>query len=181
MTHAVDQQAQKRRERLVKFFLFGGVVALPLTIGVINLTAFLILGNKYPDDRVADDFYKKTSLHVNRNLESAKLAQALDLSAQLRYQPSLGQIQLSLAGQHSQPAALQLSLVHYTDASKDLKLVLTRAESGQYITQFTDDLRGFNDIKLQPIGAEKPWLLENISANAKQVVNLQEDYWVLSL
>ena len=67
MTETTAAQDKKRQERIVKTLLFGGVVALPLGIGIVNLVAFLVIAAQNPNDRVADDFYK----HAHRLIFSA--------------------------------------------------------------------------------------------------------------
>ncbi len=86
------------------------------------------------DGVIADDYYRR-GLLVNKEIDRAARASALQLSAVLRVAPD-GAATLELAGAAdpaAAPPAVRVLLAHPTRAGQDTSVVLTRGPGGVYV------------------------------------------------
>ena len=180
MTETAAAQDKKRQERIVKTLLFGGVVALPLGIGIVNLVAFLVIAAQNPNDRVADDFYKK-ALAVHKNAEPNKLAVEQGISANVSYFASEGIVEIQLLGEYDAVSTLALDLVHGVDANQDQRLLLTSTAEGNFVGTFSGSLSRFTQLRLAPISVEQPWLLVKPATDLEQLQIGGQELWKVTL
>lgn len=85
-----------------------------------------------PDALVVDDYYKQGKA-INHDLRRDRAATAMELEAMLRYDPAGGKLVGSIAS-HKQPFSgkLHVTLVHSTQPSKDLKLLVQADQQGRF-------------------------------------------------
>lgn len=112
------------------WFVFG-----PL-IFIIVLCAFTVtIALRNADDVIVDNYYKE-GLMINQVLEQDKRAQALGLSARLRFDITTGEVILSLVNAPDdlslQPAKMILFMANPVKAAKDHQILLTKISSGEY-------------------------------------------------
>jgi len=109
------------------------LIAGPATVVVAALfTAWLAASTD--DGVIADDYYKR-GLLVNKEIERAARADALNLSAVLRVAPD-GAARLELDGltdAAAAPSAVRVLIAHPTRAGRDRTVVLTRGPGGTYV------------------------------------------------
>lgn len=99
---------------------------------VVASTATGWLAYTRQDALVVDDYYKQGKA-INQDLRRDKLAAALQLGAELRYDPAAGK----LAGKLDSPArpvagALVIQLVHSTQPEKDRRLIVRPGADGSF-------------------------------------------------
>jgi hypothetical protein len=90
---------------------------------------------KSDDGLVADDYYRR-GLAINRTLERADRAAALDLAATVDLDAE-GRVRVRLTTSSSapeaQPTALRLAILHPTHAGDDIHGVAVRGPDGDYV------------------------------------------------
>lgn len=101
--------------------------AIVVVAGVITTT----LAITSSDGLVADDYYKQ-GLGINRVLERDAKAQALGVSATVRFNAEQTRVQVVLAMNEATPPALTIALVHPTRAGGDRRVSLDAIGPGVY-------------------------------------------------
>jgi hypothetical protein len=103
------------------------LILLPASTIVASLfTAYI--ANRGADDLVADDYYKN-GLAINLQLEKQQRAQALGISARLRFNGQ--EVQVEMAGPVTE-SELRLSLAHPLEADRDFGVTLQRVAPATY-------------------------------------------------
>ena len=103
----------------------------PAVVVVAGLTTAWIAYTRQ-DALVVDDYYKAGKA-INQDLRRDKLAAALQMSADMRYDPAAGK----LTGRLESPVraadgVLTIRLVHSTQPEKDIKLAVQPASDGSF-------------------------------------------------
>ena len=122
------------------------VIAIP-TVTVLTNILLLVLASGGADGLVVDDYYKE-GLAINQRLEREARADALQIAAEVRLEPSTGVVSLALQGQT--PSALQLRFVHPTRSDLDQQLQMLPDATGRYHGLVTTLQPGRWDLILQP-------------------------------
>jgi len=103
------------------------IIALPASVVFASLV-MVFIASRGADDLVADDYYR-TGLAINRRLEAQRLAEALEVSARLRFEA--GSVRADIVAP-TDPLALILLLSHPMEADRDIELILRRISPGHY-------------------------------------------------
>jgi len=103
------------------------LILLPASVVVAGLSTVYI-ASRHADDLVVDDYYRE-GLAINQKLDKKLRAEALRLSAQLRF--GEGWVTARVQGPVDDPA-LGLSLSHPMQASADFTAALARVGPGFY-------------------------------------------------
>lgn len=157
----------KKQERLIKALCFFVVIILPLSIGFINLIAFLIVGAKHPDSRVADNFYK-SALAVYKNNDAQEKARLLGVSAQATLSLQDKQLSLRLEGDHGNPMALVIRFIHPTNSAQDLTVIVNKnpADKAHYSGVMAADINNFSELRAKPVNRDDAlWELVLLNAD----------------
>ncbi len=109
--------------------LVAGIPLLAVIWGFVMLN--LALGSK---DSLVSDSYYKDGVSFTENVEVDAKAQALNIQAELTLNSSdvVLLLQGNFTGQQTEPASLQLKLIHPTLQEQDLEVFLQRIGPGQY-------------------------------------------------
>lgn len=113
------------------------VVGLPLLSVIASLT-MVVIAVKNRDDLVRDDWYR-AGRAINQNMQADTLARDMNLAGELVLEPASLQVDITLtqnaplssataAAASTQPASLQLTLVHSTRAHEDMTTILARRQ-----------------------------------------------------
>jgi hypothetical protein len=103
------------------------LILLPASV-VLASVFTAIIAHRGADDLVADDYYKD-GLAINRRLEKLQRAQALGVSARLRFTGDA--VSVYVAGPVAE-TELRLSLAHPLEADRDFAVTLARTGSDSY-------------------------------------------------
>ncbi len=110
------------------------VVGLPLLSVIASLT-MVVIAVKNRDDLVRDDWYR-AGRAINQNMQADMMARDMNLAGELVLAPASLQVDITLtqtaalssatSAASTQPASLQLTLVHSTVAHEDMTTILMR-------------------------------------------------------
>ena len=100
------------------------------------------------DGLVADDYYKQ-GLGINRVIERDVKAQALGVSAQVRFNEERNRVQVVLTMREATPGAITLALVHPTRAGADQRIALAQSAPGVYEGAMAPPPAGAWHVKLE--------------------------------
>ncbi len=103
------------------------LIMLPASVVVAGLTT-LVIANRHADDLVVDEYYKN-GLAINRQLEKKQRAEALGISATLRF--SGDRVILQTEGPVRE-GSLRLFLSHPLESDRDFEATLHRSGAGSY-------------------------------------------------
>lgn len=130
------------------------LIALPLS-AVVGGAITIWYATRYADAMVTDDFHKE-GVAIQQDTERDALARRLGLSAQIDQRG--GSLHLTLRGTlASPPGQLLLRLVHPTEATQDIQLVLSRNPDGTYSSPLPEAIQGSRQWLLEPL--EHDWRL----------------------
>jgi hypothetical protein len=101
--------------------------AIVVVAGVITA----IIAFRTNDGLVADDYYKQ-GLVINQTLQRDEKAQAMGLGAEILFSPGRERIRVTLSQPNRGQEALQLSLLHPTQAGRDQEITLKPVAPGLY-------------------------------------------------
>jgi hypothetical protein len=91
----------------------------------------LWLAIRSDDGLVVDDYYKQ-GLAVNQTLTRDRTALARGYKAELAWDAASGRVRITLSGPEALPPALQLRIVHPTQAGLDQRVRLIAVGAGAY-------------------------------------------------
>jgi hypothetical protein len=126
------------------------LLMMPPALSVAGGVTMLVLATHTPTALVVDDYARIEEL-TNERFERDREALRLELTAELRFEPTAGHVELSLSGvrDFELPDALTLILRHATNPAHDLELRLARNGSlfsietelapGQYTVEVMPD------------------------------------------
>lgn len=103
------------------------LILLPASVVVASVFT-AIIAHRGADDLVADDYYKD-GLAINRQLEKLQRAEALGVSARLRFAGDV--VNVSMAGPVTE-SELRLSLAHPLEADRDFVVTLAQLGPDSY-------------------------------------------------
>lgn len=133
------------------------LISLPLSVVIASMVT-INLAVKTNDGLVSDDYYKE-GLAIKKDADSAALAEALGLSADLAYDAETGAIDVQLKGdQAAMVPALTLMVVHPTIPDRDQAINLTQLQGGRYAGRLADLQAGNWKLRLGP--EDKAWRIE---------------------
>lgn len=106
-------------------------VFTPLILVVCVSMVTVTIAFRHADDVVIDNYYKEGRM-INQSKEQDRRAQELNLSAQLRFDTTTGEVFLQIPQHDTVPAQLLLTLDHPFEADLDQQLVLRQTSAGHY-------------------------------------------------
>ena len=106
-------------------------VFTPLIVVVCVSLTMVTVAFRHADDVVIDNYYKEGRM-INQTMEQDRRALELDLTAQLRFDRTTGEVFLQIPSQDAVPAQLLLLLDHPFEADLDQQVVLQQTSSGHY-------------------------------------------------
>ena len=106
-------------------------VMSPLILVVCVSLSFVTVSVFYADDRVVDNYYKQGRT-INQSFEQEARARALNLAAEVVFDPVTGEILLNLSGDGALPAVLHLLVGHPVNADQDQRVLLQKVRDGHY-------------------------------------------------
>jgi hypothetical protein len=142
------------------------LIALP---GSVVIASFLTLAIavRHSDEVVRDDYYKE-GLAINQQLDRERLADSMNLTAALSWQPGSGEIRVVLPARVTDQS-LQLHWLHPLKRQLDRDIVLQRHREAE--STATNSLYGG---KIDtPLGGRFYVQLENMTADASKAWRLR--------
>ncbi|ROS05268.1 hypothetical protein EDC56_0798 [Sinobacterium caligoides] len=105
------------------------IIALPATAVVASLHLVYVAMEQKPD-LVRTNYYKD-GLAINEELSAERLADQLDINADMRFTDEM--ITIDLKGRiHTKPVNIVIAFQHPTDATKDTTIIATRGADNIY-------------------------------------------------
>jgi hypothetical protein len=130
MNKQMDERVLPWYRQFWFWFVFGPLIFIIILCG---FTVSLALKNS--DDVIIDNYYKQGRM-INQTLDQDKRAQALGLSAELRFDRSTGEVILKFsqlpADSTLVPETLLLFMGHPVKAARDQQVLLKSIAPGQY-------------------------------------------------
>lgn len=147
-------------------------VFTPLIVVVCVSLTMVTVAFRHADDVVIDNYYKEGRM-INQTMEQDRRALELDLTAQLRFDRTTGEVFLQIPQQASVPPQLLLLLDHPFEADLDQQIVLQQTSSGHYRGELEANPRNNWYVSLLPVldksqRKSAEWLLSgeiNFAAN----------------
>ena len=106
-------------------------VLMPLIVVVVACIFFVGLAFKHADDVVIDNYYKEGRT-INQRFEQDAQAEVLQLTGELRFDLSVGEVLLSIRGEAEFPEQLTLLLNHPISEEFDQRVLLHKLGAGRY-------------------------------------------------
>lgn len=107
------------------------VVLAPLITVVCVSAVTVSIAFRHADDVVIDNYYKQGRM-INQSMEQDRKALEYNLSANLRFDQTTGEVFLRIPTHDSVPQQLLLLLDHPFEADLDQQIVLQQVSAGQY-------------------------------------------------
>jgi hypothetical protein len=141
------------------------VFSLPALAVVGSLVSFWLAAHS-ADAMVVDDYYKQGRA-INQSLARVKMAETLQLQAELQFPEDAKDKQISLHLHSAQslqlPEQLTLRLIHPTQAARDQTLRFIQRGDGDYHAELTESL-GTTRWQLQLEDARHTWHLRQATS-----------------